>query len=163
MLATPHMLAGAAVGILSNNPTLAFFAGTGTHIVLDMVPSLRTHADSGAFEQDLRRKRTKMFAIIALDLIIGISILLILFWKVSWQTSFLAFLGALGGTIIDIVDLGLGAIFLKKLRNTFLGKKLHLFHEKIHLCRVGKEKWLLGTLTQVIVIVISIIVIQIKI
>ena len=48
MMATPHMVAGAAIGRLLRRPWLAYPAAFVSHFLLDIVPHIDSHALFGA-------------------------------------------------------------------------------------------------------------------
>lgn len=147
MLNTPHLLTGAAIGVLTGNPIIAFFGAIASHFVLDIVP----HFDPGTFhfgdEQPIKVDER--------DLAIGFIDLALAFFLLIWLAGVAPIialapaLGMFGGILPDII--GLSPLAFPKLYNKPGLNQYFKLTGKYHYTVKPKMIWL-GILTQVIVI-----------
>lgn len=78
MMATPHMLAGAALGRVLRPRWLAYSAAFASHLLLDMVPHFDSHSLFGAE----RGGPTRMEAVVAVtDFAVGAAVIGALAWQ----------------------------------------------------------------------------------
>lgn len=145
MMATPHMLTGAAIGMaLHRRPALALSAAFASHFVLDAVPHLDSHALYGVDGSG----PTPMEAGIGIaDFTLAWVVIAILVRSRPWRGVALA--GAFFGILIDLVNAipPWGPWF-----STWPGTAwLHKFHHGIQ-PHVAPDQWLLGFGTQAVVI-----------
>lgn len=150
MIFTTHIIIGGAVGSVINNPYLSFVGGFISHHAVDAIP----HLDPGSFTRLQPKKKfwkvPSIVAIIFADVAIG-SIAFYLLWRYSgYPVSMLT--GAIGAVISDIVDNGPWQDIIRKWT---IFKRFHAFHEKYHRT-VLPQQWLVGTLTQLILIIASV-------
>jgi len=145
MIYTSHIIVGSAIGYSTEKSPIAFAGGLVSHHLLDSVP----HLDPGAFsknEGDVFKPASLLF--IAVDLTIG-TIAFYYIWKFSgFNVS--VFWGALGAVLPDVVDNGPW----RAIRKLPIFKQYHQLHHSLH-STVTKKNWLLGVITQVIIIVIA--------
>lgn len=73
MTATAHALAGAVIAAKISNPFLAYPLSLGSHFLMDVVP----HWDTGTDREE--KTRTRFFLESALDVAVGIFLVLLLF------------------------------------------------------------------------------------
>ena len=101
MMVLSHVAVGGVVGLVIENPFLAFFLGVMTHLIMDKVPHFWP------------KKRTNDLYFKVFD--IGSSLLLMLiFWLGGFhEISFWA--GVLGNLSVDLVTVGIGPIRRGKL------------------------------------------------
>lgn len=142
MLSTPHLLVGAACGIVSRNPLVAFGAGFLSHIILDLLP----HCDQDHLCYKKQFGIIKLISVI--DFLLGIVLLCVLLKGRSLYTLELAFFGACGGFSLDFIDNFIGKFFWPAFRETRIGRRIHAFHEYFH-THTPPRKWILGIATQV--------------
>jgi len=118
MFITPHMLAGAVVGVKVSSPWTAIFLGLFSHYLLDFLP----HWD---YLKELKiDKKEHFFLKIFLDLIIGTIIVLFLVWNMPNKII-----------ILIAISFALLPDFLEFIYINFKVKKLEFlsnFHHKIH-------------------------------
>ncbi len=148
MLTTPHLLTGAAVGLATGNPVAGFAAGVASHLLLDAT----LHTDPGTWHLDepypFKMSRGEL-ALGIIDLIVAFSSVLAL----STQVPLIAaapIAGMFGGILPDII--GLSPLFFPKLATYPIMKRYHEFNKWLQ-WTARPEQWILGCVTQVIVIV----------
>lgn len=144
MLATPHLLTGAAIGMATQNYYAAFILGVISHHILDIIP----HFDTAVFhmdEKDDHYKLTKRDWLIGIgDAIAGAVILLLIVMSMlivvgSPYNLGPILVGALGGIFTDLFD---NVPFWKeRFRQTKIGGKIHAFHEKYHFTLTRRNWW----------------------
>lgn len=138
MLITPHLLAGAVIADKVGSfswPVVAL--ALLSHFMLDAIP----HRD----EIDKNHLSRKQIVAVLVDFVVGI----ILLWLVFRGTNIaLIAFGVVMGILPDIVD-NL-PIFLKSLSKTKWWQAYHRFHSNI---QQTKPSWVVGLLTQFLVIV----------
>lgn len=144
MLATPHLLTGAAIGAVTQNYYAAFILGVISHHLLDIIP----HFDTAIFhmnEKDDHYQLTKRDWLIGVgDAMIGVVILLLITISMlmvvgSPYNIGPILVGALGGIFTDLFD---NVPFWKeRFRQTKIGKKVHAFHEYYHFQPTTKNWW----------------------
>jgi hypothetical protein len=135
MLITPHVTAGAVIGITFQDPYLVFPTAVASHFVLDLIP----HWDP----DPARLKRALGF--LTLD---TIAALLVLLWAISEHHSDrrAIFWGAAGAILPDIIE---NAHFqLRKKKIPYFSA----FHLKVHVKRPGV---LIGIATQVVFLIVA--------
>lgn len=99
MLATPHIMIGAAVGKVIRRPWLALPVAFMSHFALDFIPHLDSHRLFGITGGGLTRGEVAMAA---LDMLFGIALVM---WAVGRQPGRkLMLLTAFLGIVIDLVD-----------------------------------------------------------
>lgn len=94
-MATPHMIAGAAIGKVVRPPWLALAAAFASHSLLDIVP----HLDSGAFFEE---PAPTLVAVTALDVLIGASVVLFAAHRAPRRRAMVW--AAFFAVVIDLVD-----------------------------------------------------------
>ena len=99
MLATPHMLAGAAIGKLLRRPNLAWPVAFASHFVLDIVPHLDSHRLFGHPTGGLTRAEVAMAAV---DTLVGIALVCWVAWGQSDRRLLL--FAAFFGLLPDFLD-----------------------------------------------------------
>lgn len=152
MLITPHLLAGAALGGLMNNPVVAFGLGLASHFVLDAIPHFEQGTYRAGLAPNLKPEEVQIktidYVLAGLDFIIGIFILYF-FLKNNFFTHQNIIFGAAGAFLPDLID---NVPFWNKvLRPLPFFKQLHRFHNGIHF-NLKVKYWYWGVLTQVLVI-----------
>jgi hypothetical protein len=99
MLATPHLVAGAAIGKLLKRPLLAWPAAFASHFLLDHVPHLDSHALFGVQHGRVTRPEAAMAIV---DVLLGI---LLVLWAVGQQPERRVMLGgAFFALLIDLLQ-----------------------------------------------------------
>ncbi len=99
MLATPHMVAGAAIGKTVRRPWLVVPIAFLSHFVLDFIPHLDSYGVFGIPGAPPTRPEVVMAA---LDTLVGIALVLWVTGRRPGRKVML--LGALSGALIDLVD-----------------------------------------------------------
>ncbi len=98
MMATPHLLVGAALGRAVQRPWLAYPAALASHLLLDMVPHLDAHSLFGV----PRGGPTRLEAATAVaDFAAGSVLVGALAWRARRRSMILA---ALSAVLIDLVE-----------------------------------------------------------
>ena len=141
MLATPHMLAGAAIGkALGRRPWLALPAAFGSHFLLDWTPHIDSHGLFGIKGGGLARPEV---AAAALDTLLGIA--LVLFAVRGQSGRGVMIWAAFAAIAIDLLD---HVPPFSLAFDLFPGTAwLRFFH---HQCQhnLPRAAWLLGLATQ---------------
>ena len=108
MMATPHILAGAAVAKVARRPWLAWPAAFGSHFLLDYVPHIDPHTVYGLPGEEPNSTEA---AIAIADFAIGAAFLTWLVWRRPERR--LVLVGGLCGILIDLIEVspGLGPWF----------------------------------------------------
>jgi hypothetical protein len=160
MIATSHLIIGGAVGIatgaITQNPVVALFAGIVSHFLCDSLPHW-DHPDAPKIGKELVwTKSVWVFAFS--DSIIG-GIITLALWGAFFDFNLLSTFiwGAAGGYLPDFID---NVPFWKKqVRKIHIFAKIHRFHEWIHenwQDRYPMPKyWVLGSVTQIAIVVPS--------
>jgi len=146
MMATPHLLAGAAIGrALHKRPALAVTAAFSFHFVLDAIP----HLDSNDLYGVEGGWSVPEVGIAVADFVFGCVVVLVLTRARSWRT--MALWGAFFGIVLDIVGVvpPMGPWFVRWQGSAWLDR----FHHGIQ-PDVDPANLLLGFGTQAIVIVV---------
>ena len=141
MVITPHLLAGAAIGAHSPNVWAAFCFGLLSHYLLDSLPHWE-------YLKDIKIKKFNELVKILIDFIIGSIIVIFLFLSSSF--NIIIIFGIIGALLPDFIE-----FIYKNFKIKFL-RPLSLFHLKTHYYK--RVSFLKGSISQVIVAVISIIV-----
>lgn len=147
MMATPHMLAGAAIGRVLRRPWLAWPAALASHFLLDVVPHLDTHS---LFGVKGGRPTPPEAAAAITDFLVGAMLVASLTLGRPNRRVILG--AALGGILMDLVEYVLP--FGTWLRACAGGIWLIGFHHGIQ-DNVGPAQWPLGFGTQVAVICVA--------
>jgi hypothetical protein len=147
MLATPHLLTGAAIGKTLRRPWLAWPAAFGSHFLLDDTPHLDSHALFGVAHGGITRAEAMMGIA---DLLLGIALVT---WAVRQRPERRVMLG--GAFFAILIDLlhniePLGRWFEALPRSTWLWT----FHRGFQ-HNVTPAEWPLGVGTQLITVVIA--------
>ena len=143
MLSTPHLLVGAACGIISKDPILAFSSGFVSHLVLDFIPH---HDQTHYWSYKIYPKLNILISL--LDFTVGITLLYVFLHTKPYEVIIVAALGAFGGFFLDFVDEVIGEFLWKGFRDTLLGSYIHRFHIFFHTSSPA-HRWLLGIFTQI--------------
>jgi hypothetical protein len=147
MMATPHILAGAAIGKVTRRPLLAYPAAFASHFVLDYTPHLDSHALYGV---PVGGPTVPEAAIGIADFIIGAMLVI---WLTRGRPDRRVILGgAFFGIVIDLISLAPG---LGPWLRTWPGTAwLDAFHHGIQ-HNVTAAQWPLGFGTQVALIALA--------
>ncbi|MBI2589953.1 hypothetical protein HYW32_02955 [Candidatus Berkelbacteria bacterium] len=147
MLLTPHILVGATVGVVAQDPVVGFLGGVASHFVLDAI----THTDPGTwhFDEPFPQKLDER------DLTVGFTDAAVAFFSFLLLAGVAPLVapgplaGALGGLLPDVI--GLAPLFIPKLATVKGLDRYYAFTHRIHRT-APPSKWLLGIFTQIIVI-----------
>jgi hypothetical protein len=142
MIISVHFLAGGVVGEAIGNPFFAFLLGIALHFVLDAIPHFDNVLKNGKWNY-------KQVIFTALD-VAATAWILFVYLKPDHNFTNPLLWGALGGVLPDLLD----NIPFLTVRNTKFGKLLHKFHLKIHAKTPG---WIVGSITQIIVVILFVI------
>lgn len=154
MLATSHLLFGAALGTLIPDPTVAFVVGVGSHYLLDALP----HVEPGLFRRrdnngNLRPELERFeYWLAGADVIFGLSITFFIWTAHTHSLPLLT--GALGGLLPDILD-------NVPWWNQLVWKvpwlhRLAKFHKTIHFPTIPEKRWWWGIPAPLIILVFSV-------
>ncbi|PIP21890.1 MAG: hypothetical protein COX39_00555 [Candidatus Nealsonbacteria bacterium CG23_combo_of_CG06-09_8_20_14_all_40_13] len=146
MLATPHILAGAAVATATGNVPLGIVSAYASHYILDMVP----HVDIGVFhdKDDENWQLSKQeIALAAAEIILGTVILIYLVWGKKFVT--LALVGGFFGLLPDLLDNV--PWWQNYFRHASWYAPFNFLHQKLQL-RLESNKWYWGIPFQLIII-----------
>jgi hypothetical protein len=147
MLATPHILTGAIIGILlSSIPAIIVIAFL-SHFVLDAIP----HTEVSTFRpielrNDPRSVKSIDYVVVAIDIILGIGIVIYLLTR--RENFLLPMVGIFFAEIIDIDNLPWWQYHISRLP---IVKQLSHFHSWIHF-DLKTKYWLVGVIVQLIII-----------
>jgi len=153
MLLTPHAFVGAAIGASTDNLfyiiTLAFMS----HFILDMLP----HSDWGMWhnysEFSWKDMKARDYILVAADIAILLISMMYLWYNLGRNNNIL--IGAFFGILVDLID---NVPFWKKFFQKLpVFSWLHWLHRKIHHL-LEMKYWIWGVITQVAIIVISVII-----
>lgn len=141
-----HVAVGAAVGYLSKNPALGFAAGFISHHLIDAVP----HTDGGSLNVFVGNfaKDKRILTIVAVDMIILLGIAWLAFGLHGFNQNMIW--GMFGGALPDLIDNM--PFWAPKLRKVFPTNYYHRLHEFLHFTITNQKYFLVGILTQVILI-----------
>jgi hypothetical protein len=146
MMATPHLVAGAAIGKAVRQPWLALPLALVSHQVLDMVPHLDAH---GMFGIRGAGAQPAEVAFAALDVLLGVTLVV---WATASQPGrarmWWAAVFALLPDIIDNVPL-----WQSWFRATRLGGAFTAFHHTWQ-ANVPPAQWPLGLGTQIVLVMV---------
>jgi hypothetical protein len=148
MLATPHMLAGAAIGKVLRRPYLALPAAFASHFVLDAVPHLDSHALFGVPHGGPTAPEAIMAVV---DVVVGVALVL---WLSAGQSGRgLVIWAAFFGIVTDLLDNvpGVNTLF-HELPGALSFSAFH--HDLQH--NVTPAQWPLGVSTQLVVVAVAI-------
>lgn len=150
MMATPHMLAGAAIGRRLRRPWLAWPVAFGAHFLLDLTPHLDEHALLGAAS---RGPTPGEAAAGILNLALGCVLVGWLAWGQPDRRVVIG--GGIFGIVIDVVEWVpfLGPWFLTWPGTAWLSEFHHAFQHN-----VTPAEWPLGVGTQAAIVVLSLVV-----
>ncbi|TSC96761.1 MAG: Uncharacterized protein CEN88_282 [Candidatus Berkelbacteria bacterium Licking1014_2] len=135
MLATPHILTGAALAVATGNPYLGFAAAFVSHHLTDLLPHYDTarhhphEPDDPDFVRPWDKKDLQLFGV---DMTASLVILFFLFWRsaMSVELSALILVGAIGSIISDVWDNS--PLWNRWARLTRFGRLFHRFHRRCH-------------------------------
>jgi len=149
MQLTSHAAVGAAVGVATGNPILAFVAGFISHHIIDAIP----HTDGGSYEVSVENfaRDKRIITIVGLDLALLILLSFLLFEGRGFNMPMI--FGAFGAILPDLIDNV--PFWSPRLRKIFPFNYYHLFHEKVHFTIINNKYFWVGILTQVILIAVS--------
>ena len=172
MFIITHAAVGAAIGLGSGNIFAGFFGGWLSHHFLDAIP----HFDRGSLyleksgpkyylnslpnisggKSSSGKLSREEWAIVLSDMTITILALGFLFWLLPLEQFILIFTGAAGAVLPDV----LAALFFfypqqKNIFPTFY--RYNRFHHLLHRTVMKKQAWL-GILTQILILLTSIII-----
>lgn len=139
MIATPHLLVGAAVGAATGNAPIGFVAGFVSHFVLDYIP----HAEVSMFVKPGQRRQRLEIAVSLIDVPVGLALLLIATAHGPCRGA--AWAGALGGILPDAICYV--PLWNKRLAALRVLKPLFAFHDRVH-GDLPRSKWVLGVAIQ---------------
>jgi hypothetical protein len=162
MIATSHVIIGGAAAlatsVITKNPAAALAVGVAAHLICDCLPHLDTppnvkFRDDGEVIWD---KSLYIFAII--DSLVGFFAVLSIWWfRDHWSIFSVFAWGAFGGYLPDFLDNF--PFWRDQIHSLPLFKQFHQFHKIIHNNWLKfypmPRYWMLGILTQIIVIVPS--------
>jgi hypothetical protein len=151
MLATVHLLVGAAVGLYTGNPIWAFAAGFASHFFLDAIP----HTDPATLKHKPDRGRFTLtdYVLAFLDVTIGAALLFwVLFAYVAQPPAPSLFWGALGGVSPDFVATGFK--WIPGLQKNSILSWYYKFDRAVQ-NTAGKSEWDFGIVTQVLAAVVA--------
>jgi len=148
MLATPHLLAGAAVGKIIRRPWLAVTLAFASHLLLDIVPHLDSHGLFGVRGGGLTR--AEVIAALV-DTLLGIALLIAL---VARRPNWRLLLGAgFAGVVLDLVDnVPPWSVWF---RAWSVGGAISAFHHGIQ-HNVTHAQWPIGFATQLLVAAVAV-------
>ena len=164
MVFTTHAITGAAIGLATGNPILAFVFGFLSHFILDSIP----HFDQGSFymdkdkgpawlgakyEESKEKFKTgkRDWIILFFDFAVAGAIGLCLLFYVPMNCWLLLILGGLGGILPDVFD---GSPWRYKFRKLKFGKIFHKFHNFFH-WPLSMKYFYFGFLIQVVIVAIG--------
>ena len=140
MITTVHVISGGLLGESVGDPFFAFAAGIILHFILDAIPHFDNVLEDG-------RWTWKQWLFTSVDLLVMILLIVSLKPELSLSSPFLW--GAFGGLLPDILD---NVPFWRKMfRSSYLGGKMHAFHERIHPKKEPGIFW--GFATQIAVLI----------
>ena len=147
MMATPHMVAGAAIGRVLRRPWLAYPAAFASHFLLDIVPHIDSHALFGVTHGG--PMPLEAAAGIA-DFLVGALVVNLVAVRQPWRRVMLG--AALFGILIDLVEYipPFGSWFQHWSRAAWLTE----FHHRIQ-HNLTPAHWLLGAGTQAAVLALG--------
>jgi len=99
MLATPHILAGAAIGASSRRPWLGISLAFASHFVLDFLPHIDSH---GLFGAKIGGPTAGEVISASVDVLVGVVLMLALVGRRPGQRWILA--AAFAAIVLDLVD-----------------------------------------------------------
>jgi len=151
MMATPHILTGAAIGRATGRAWLAYPAAFGSHFLLDWAPHLDSHAMYGLPEGGPTLPEA---GIAVTDFVLGAALLIWLVHRDSDRRLVLT--AGLMAIIIDLFELipPIGPLFKSWPGTAWLSAWHHGIQDN-----VTPDQWPLGVGTQVAVIALSLAVI----
>jgi hypothetical protein len=151
MISTSHLLIGASVGAACGNPYSAFVGGVISHFVADAIPHTDPGTVTGKKPGETLKFRTADYVFVAVDLVIGISLVAFFASKSSSMLGLNMAAGAFGAIAVDLIDNNpFISPFLRKLP---IFKQLHQVHEASHTAlgiEIKKKSWYYGVATQII-------------
>ena len=135
MLATPHILTGAAVAVAVGNPYLGFVVAFASHHLTDLLPHYDTahnHPDEPVDPNYVRPWDKKDLQLLGVDMAASLIILSFLLWRSasSVELSTLIIVGVTGSIISDIWDNS--PLWNRWTRLTKFGRLFHRFHRRCH-------------------------------
>jgi hypothetical protein len=151
MLATPHILTGAVIGILLSSIPAIIIIVFLSHFVLDTIPHTEVSTFRSIEERnDPHSVKSIDYIVAAIDIILGIGIAIYLL--VRQENFFLPMIGIFFAEIIDIDNLPWWQYHISCLP---IAKQLSHFHSWIHF-DLKTKYWPVGIITQLIIIGVAI-------
>lgn len=150
MLATVHLVVGAAIGQYVDSWPLALGAAFVSHFFLDALP----HADAGTLKEPEERGSMNMtdLLLVFLDLVVALGLL---FWVArKGILSETIFAGAFGGIAPDFGH-GLYHI-LPGLKTVAPFSWYYRFHRRIQ-GTVNREEWVRGAVVELLVVIVALV------
>ena len=145
MMITPHILVGAAIGVASGEPVVAFIGGVVSHFALDAI----RHTDPGTwhFEDAFPYKVDERDLTVAFaDMALAIFLTLYLAGTAPLIAA-APIAGMVGGVLPDVV--GVAPLFFPRLASVPVLNRYYAFNEKVQAKATAKpSEWILGVLTQ---------------
>lgn len=159
MITIAHVLIGGAVGVATNNPALALFAGVASHLVADAIPHYDSPPNAKRTAEGNIIWTSTVYVYAFFDVGIGLVTALLVghgFWQTAHFWPFA--LGAFGGFLPDLID---NVPFWRSIRKLPGFKQFHYFHEEIlhgwWEDRFSMRRFaVLGVMTQLTAITVSI-------
>lgn len=147
MLATAHVIIGAAAGLAMPNAPLAFVAGVVSHHLMDMVP----HWDSGSFyypkkEAPAPSGRDLLIAIVDCVIAVWVVVQLLQLPALPYEARNMLW-GAVGGIVPDLWHHSPG--LQRFTRHWSWSGVWYRFHNIFH-ATISPEYWWFGVLTQIL-------------
>lgn len=148
MLATIHLLVGAAIGRFIDAWPLAFVIAFLTHFLLDALP----HTDPGTLKSPAERGSMNMTDLVLawLDLVVALGVLVWLSQRSMVSPGVLA--GVFGGIAPDLPS-GIYNAW-PKLKTISVVSWYYLFHRRIQ-GTVDKEQWVRGAVVELLAVVVA--------
>jgi len=147
MMATPHLFAGAALGVVLRRPLYALPAAQASHFLLDCVP----HVDAHSLFGKAGASPTPLEATVAVaDFLVGLAALLYL--TRSRRDRRRGLCAAIVGLAPDLIDISprLGSAF----RAWFLTQPIYAFHHAIQ-PRLSPHHLFTGLVFQVLTVAVA--------
>ncbi len=149
MLNSAHFIFGSAIAYKTPDPYFGIFLAFLSHFALDIIP----HYDGPI--KDGKEVDSIDYSFLKYDVVVAAPLLIYLYLKFGFNLS--VFGGALAGIFPDIMD---NVIWWRMLtRKLFIWKWIRTVHKSTHLVFKDKIRYIkvVGTLTQIFIIIISLI------
>ena len=149
MLATPHILTGAVIGILLSSIPAIIVVAFLSHFVLDAIPHTEVSTFRPIEERDIDDPRIDKltYNIAFVDIAIGMSFIVILFS--NRQDIFLPLIGIGAAILLDVINHV--PLWKKYTRTLPIFKQIYQIHRGIHY-QLPTKFWPVGVITQIIIV-----------